>query len=251
LAFYGRLILLAEEYAPDQVEHLKDKSDYYKNLVLRTRGDSVTRHSGSEGEVDHWDEAKELNRASGRMRGGMDDDNPQPRAPRPPKKPRENPRAPVSLAKPIRATMVKKGEFWVVTFYKGGDKIEQYYRIKAEAEKAMNDHNATLETDAEDPTGHGTAYLRQARAKAKAYGLDPKKLKLGEGKHKLSYDGIGFGLKNYKDFLLWSAEEKAGRVPKGTAEKKRKLYLARATKIKGDWKENKVSPNNLAIHILW
>ena len=99
--------------------------------------------------------------------------------------------------------------------------------------------------------GKSSAYLRKARANAKAYGLDPKKLTMGEGKHKLSYDGIGFGLKNYNDFLLLSAEEKAGRVPKGTAEKKRKAYLARATKIKGDWKQNKVSPNNLAIHILW
>jgi hypothetical protein len=101
------------------------------------------------------------------------------------------------------------------------------------------------------PLGLGSGYLRQARANAKAYGLDPKKLKLGDGKHKFSYDGIGFGLKSYKDFLLWSDEEKAGRVPKGTAEKKRKAYLARATKIKGDWKDNKISPNNLAIHILW
>jgi hypothetical protein len=101
-------------------------------------------------------------------------------------------------------------------------------------------------------TGFGQSdYLRKARANAKAYGLDPKKLTMGEGKHKLSYDGIGFGLKNYNDFLLLSAEEKAGRVPKGTAEKKRKAYLARATKIRGDWKQNKVSPNNLAIHILW
>ena len=97
-----------------------------------------------------------------------------------------------------------------------------------------------------------SAYLRQARAKAKAYGLDPKKLKLAtDGKHKLDYDGVKFGLKHYNDFLLWSAEEKAGRVPKGTAEKKRKLYRARAEKIKGEWKANKVSPNNLAIHILW
>jgi hypothetical protein len=99
--------------------------------------------------------------------------------------------------------------------------------------------------------GASSAYLRKARANAKAYGLDPKKLKLGDGKHKFSYDGVGFGLKSYNDFLLLSAEEKAGRVPKGTAEKKRKQYRARAEKIKGDWKENKISPNNLAIHILW
>jgi hypothetical protein len=34
-------------------------------------------------------------------------------------------------------------------------------------------------------------------------------------------------------------------------EKKRKLYLARATKIKGNWKKDKYSPNNLAINLLW
>ena len=99
--------------------------------------------------------------------------------------------------------------------------------------------------------GH-SAYLRQAKAKAKAYGLDPKKLKVAtDGKHKFSYDGVLFGAMRYGDHLLWSAEEKAGRVPKGTAEKKRKQYRARAEKIKGDWKANKTSPNNLAIHILW
>ena len=32
---------------------------------------------------------------------------------------------------------------------------------------------------------------------------------------------------------------------------RRKRYLARATKIKGDWKNNPYSPNNLSIHILW
>ena len=101
-------------------------------------------------------------------------------------------------------------------------------------------------------TGMGSAYLRQAKAKAKAYGLDPKKLKVAtDGKHKLSYDGVLFGAMRYGDHLLWSAEEKAGRVPKGTAEKKRKAYRARAEKIKGEWKANKTSPNNLAIHILW
>jgi hypothetical protein len=33
--------------------------------------------------------------------------------------------------------------------------------------------------------------------------------------------------------------------------KRRENYLNRATKIKGDWKKNKYSPNNLSIHILW
>jgi len=32
---------------------------------------------------------------------------------------------------------------------------------------------------------------------------------------------------------------------------KRYNYLKRASNIKGDWKSNKYSPNNLSIHILW
>jgi hypothetical protein len=32
---------------------------------------------------------------------------------------------------------------------------------------------------------------------------------------------------------------------------RRKRYLTRATKIRGNWKKNPYSPNNLSIHILW
>lgn len=32
---------------------------------------------------------------------------------------------------------------------------------------------------------------------------------------------------------------------------RRNRYLARATKIKGNWKDNKYSPNNLSINLLW
>lgn len=34
-------------------------------------------------------------------------------------------------------------------------------------------------------------------------------------------------------------------------EERRKRYLARATKIKGNWKDNPYSPNNISIHLLW
>ena len=34
-------------------------------------------------------------------------------------------------------------------------------------------------------------------------------------------------------------------------ETRRKSYLARAQGIKGNWKSNKYSPNNLAINLLW
>ena len=45
--------------------------------------------------------------------------------------------------------------------------------------------------------------------------------------------------------------EKNGEIEKGKAKEHQKQYLARAKKIKGDWKTNKESPNNLAIKILW
>ena len=32
---------------------------------------------------------------------------------------------------------------------------------------------------------------------------------------------------------------------------RRNRYLARATKIKGNWRDNKYSPNNLSINLLW
>ena len=32
---------------------------------------------------------------------------------------------------------------------------------------------------------------------------------------------------------------------------KREAYLSRANKIRGNWKNDKFSPNNLSIHLLW
>ena len=34
-------------------------------------------------------------------------------------------------------------------------------------------------------------------------------------------------------------------------EMRRNRYLNRATNMRGDWKDNPYSPNNLSIHILW
>jgi hypothetical protein len=95
------------------------------------------------------------------------------------------------------------------------------------------------------------AYMKAARAAAKANGYDPRALEFSDdGKAKfMIYDDEGklhrFGRVGYMDFILYSHIHKEG------AEKKRKAYLARATKIKGNWKDDKFSPNNLAINILW
>lgn len=95
-------------------------------------------------------------------------------------------------------------------------------------------------------------YLKKAKLYAKASGYDPNLLTFSEDYiHKLDYNGVVFGRVGYGDFILWTMREEAGEAPTGYAEKKRKGYLARASQIKGDWKNKKESKNNLAIKILW
>jgi hypothetical protein len=50
---------------------------------------------------------------------------------------------------------------------------------------------------------------------------------------------IAFGQMGYEDYT------------KHKDPIRRRSYLARATKMKGDWKDDKYSPNNLSINILW
>ncbi len=50
---------------------------------------------------------------------------------------------------------------------------------------------------------------------------------------------IHFGDSRYQDFTKHQDLERL------------KSYLSRATKIKGNWKKDKYSPNNLAINLLW
>jgi hypothetical protein len=50
---------------------------------------------------------------------------------------------------------------------------------------------------------------------------------------------VHFGDLRYRDYTKHQDEER------------RKRYIGRATKIKGNWKSDKYSPNNLAINLLW
>jgi hypothetical protein len=50
---------------------------------------------------------------------------------------------------------------------------------------------------------------------------------------------VHFGDIEYEDFTKHKDQER------------RKRYLSRAKNIKGDWKDNKYSSNNLSINILW
>ncbi len=50
---------------------------------------------------------------------------------------------------------------------------------------------------------------------------------------------VHFGQMGYEDYT------------KHHDTKRRKNYLQRSTNIRGNWKTNKYSPNNLSIHLLW
>ena len=91
-------------------------------------------------------------------------------------------------------------------------------------------------------------YLEKAKEYARKSGYqDYASLKYAEdGTHKLILRGVPFGNKNYKDFINYGMTE-----GKDVALKHRDRYLKRATKIKGEWKDDPYSPNNLAIKILW
>jgi hypothetical protein len=100
--------------------------------------------------------------------------------------------------------------------------------------------------DVEDATGE-PEYLKQAKSFAKKAGYkDASSLKLADdGKHKLILRGVKFGSINNNDYIIYKQHFPS------IAEKKRKQYLARARKIKGDWAKDRYSPNSLAINILW
>jgi len=95
-------------------------------------------------------------------------------------------------------------------------------------------------------------FLLVAKHRAKEAGYDPDKLSLAtDGVHKLNYDGNLFGNINYNDFIQYSYLESICKMTAQEVDDHRRRYLARATRIKGDWRSNSTSPNMLAIKILW
>jgi hypothetical protein len=93
-----------------------------------------------------------------------------------------------------------------------------------------------------------TLYLRQARKQAKVWGYDPKNFTFSDrdGYKLMSLEPRRhFGRIGYGDFILWSM------VDKEEAERRRERFWKSHTKIKGNWKKDDYSPNNLALRILW
>jgi hypothetical protein len=100
-------------------------------------------------------------------------------------------------------------------------------------------------------------YIRDVRKKAKAAGYDPDMVGFSEdGSHKLEIhtpDGrtVRFGRVGYGDHLIWKHLEKRGEAPKGVSQMKRRVFRLSHSAIRGNWKSDKFSPNNLALAILW
>ena len=100
-------------------------------------------------------------------------------------------------------------------------------------------------------------YLAVIRAAAKKAGYKPSDVSLAtDGEHKIAVkapDGsVRYaGRVGYGDYHIYTFLESKGDVPKGTATEKQKGYSSRASKIKGDWKSDRYSPNQLAQSLLW
>jgi len=90
-------------------------------------------------------------------------------------------------------------------------------------------------------------YLRIMKAIAIDAGYNPHELSLAhDGKHKLSLNGIKFGNIDYPDFVLFYMNGEYDE-----AFKHRNNYLTRTANMKGEWKKDKFSKNNLARRIIW
>lgn len=100
-------------------------------------------------------------------------------------------------------------------------------------------------------------YLEVVRDIANEEGYDGRAIEFSDDPEKklMIYDDEGnkryFGQVGYNDFIIWSKQEALGKVRKGFAEMKRRVFNKSHSKIKGDWRSDKFSPNNLAMKILW
>lgn len=89
-------------------------------------------------------------------------------------------------------------------------------------------------------------YLDIMKFIAKKNGYNKELTYSNNPKYKLYYDGVNFGSSINNDYILYLLIN-----GKEEALKHRKNYLIRSSKIKGEWKNNEISPNNLSRIIIW
>ena len=90
-------------------------------------------------------------------------------------------------------------------------------------------------------------YLEMIKKIASKNGYDINKLEISDKpKYKFKYDNVYFGSSNNKDYIYYLLMDGLD-----LATKKRYSYLKRSEKIRGNWKDNIKSPNNLSRLIIW
>ena len=99
-------------------------------------------------------------------------------------------------------------------------------------------------------------YLKTVKLLAAKYKYNPDGISFAnDGKHKIVYTcdkgTFKFGAVDYGDYLVWSFLEKRGLVEKGLAEKKRQTFVKSHKAMVRDYGVTDLSPNTLAIRILW
>lgn len=102
-----------------------------------------------------------------------------------------------------------------------------------------------------------SVYLKDARKTAEKNGYNPSNLQFSDDtEHKMMMidekrKSHYFGRTGYGDFLIYNYLEKQKKVKKGLAKQKQSVFHKSHEKIRGNWKADKYSPNNLALRILW
>ena len=172
----------------------------------------------------------------------------------------------------LHNTMKKANSSRTLPMRIGGNKFIRIPIQKPNSQNEMKGGSST-EFEADDMTppetyqtmegqlkgwGVGTQhYLRTVKAAATKFGYDPAALRFAtDGKHKLELRtpaglAVKFGRLGYGDYILWKDLEARGKTPTGQAERKRQVFHKSHEKIKGNWRKNDYSPNNLALRILW
>jgi hypothetical protein len=133
---------------------------------------------------------------------------------------------------------------------KGDKNLSPFFHLRGSGEFDDWIENERRTTEPYEIAGAGNKgdFLGQAKAFAKKAGYKNwNNIKLAtDGVHKLELNGVKFGRKGYGDFIEYGMKD-----GEKEAKKHRKSYLARATKMPGNWKGDKMSKNNLAIKVLW
>lgn len=141
-----------------------------------------------------------------------------------------------------RATIVSEGE-----------EVEDEDELEGSGAEPLSAFKKQLKREGIAPK----KYLKVVREIANDEGYDGRAIEFSDDPEKklMIYDDKGnkrhFGQVGYNDFILWSNREARGLVRAGYAEKKRLVFQKSHSKMRGDWKADKFSPNNLALRILW